>query len=465
MSSQPLLTNRPEPMPDAPDRLLWAAIGGGALVSALLILYAVQSSMVAASFAAAIVAAGTLMIVFRRLYPPVDAQAGGIDWSLTREAADNDGAAIAITDRAGRLVCANDLYGEWFQGFATPPSLPVGPGGVSQLTAAGREAWRDGLGTVDLIEANGARHAVRIIRTGRSEDHLLWRFVRHRTLDLRAEARRLIEGDGGDRLGEAGIMAALVGGEGRVRSANRAFIARSAGRPDAPIEGRDFVTMLTSDREGVLRFAEEGPKGNPLRLMQMPLEAGVIESPTLIFLIDDDSAQPERFAGKSGTGRHLQTLLSMLPLGLALTDRDGRFLFVNEAFARAAAIEAGTMPLYPIDLVVREDKAALADAVRRFAGGAAAVGRDDGPLRRCARGAGRAHHRRRAGTRRCRGADQPQGFGRGGQAQAPDRAGHQDAGGRPARRRRRARFQQHPDRNHRPLRSDADAPLARRQRL
>jgi two-component system cell cycle sensor histidine kinase/response regulator CckA len=252
----------------------------------------------------------------------------------------------------------------------------VGPGGVSQLTAAGREAWRDGLGTVDLIEANGARHAVRIIRTGRSEDHLLWRFVRHRTLDLRAEARRLIEGDGGDRLGEAGIMAALVGGEGRVRSANRAFIARSAGRPDAPIEGRDFVTMLTSDREGVLRFAEEGPKGNPLRLMQMPLEAGVIESPTLIFLIDDDSAQPERFAGKSGTGRHLQTLLSMLPLGLALTDRDGRFLFVNEAFARAAAIEAGTMPVYPGDLVVREDKAAVADTVRRFGTGQQALSGD-----------------------------------------------------------------------------------------
>jgi len=376
MSSLPLLANRPNPMPDAPDRLLWAAIGGGAFVSALLVLYATASSTLAAAFAATIVAAGTLMIVFRRLYPPVDAQTGGIDWSLTREAADNDGAAIAITDRAGRLVCANDLYGEWFQGFATPPSLPIGPGGVSQLTAAGREAWRDGIGIVDLIEANGARHAVRIIRTGRAEDHLLWRFVRHRTLDLRAEARRLIDGDGGDRLGEAGIMVALVGGEGRVRSANRAFVARSAGRPEAAIEGRDFVTMLTSDREGVLRFAEEGPKGNPLRLMQMPLEAGVIESPTLIFLIDDDSAQPERFAGKSGTGRHLQTLLSMLPLGLALTDRDGRFLFVNEAFARAAAIEAGTMPVYPGDLVVREDKAAVADTVRRFGTGQQALSGD-----------------------------------------------------------------------------------------
>jgi two-component system cell cycle sensor histidine kinase/response regulator CckA len=376
MSAPPLLTNRPDPLPNAPDRMLWAMIGGGAFVSALLILYAAANSVMAAAFAAAIVTAGTLMIVFRRLYPPVDTQVGGIDWSLTREAADNDGAAIAITDRAGRLVCANNLYGEWFQGFATPPSLPIGQGGVTQLTAAGREAWRDGLGSVDLIEANGARLAARVIRSGRAEDHLLWRFTRHRTLDLRAEARRLIEGDGGDRLGEAGIMVALVGGEGRVRTANRAFIVRAAGRPDAAIEGRDFVTMLTSDREGVLRFAEEGPKGNPLRLMQMPLEAGMIESPTLIFLIDDDAAQPERFAGKSGTGRHLQTLLSMLPLGLALTDRDGRFLFINEAFARAATIEPGTMPVYPGDLVVREDKAAVADTVRRFGTGQQALSGD-----------------------------------------------------------------------------------------
>ncbi|MBB5687343.1 hybrid sensor histidine kinase/response regulator [Sphingobium boeckii] len=359
-----------------PDRALAGLVAGAALVSGLLLLWAAGNVALAAGFAAALIAACALMLVFRKLYPPQGVGDGAIDWALTRAAADNEGVAIAITDRAGRLVCANDLFGEWFQGFPVPPGLPVGQGGVSQLTAAARQAWRDGEGQVDLIEANGARYAARVMRAGRTEDHLLWRVTRHRTLDLRTESRRLIEGEGGDRLGEAGIMVALVGGEGRIRAANRAFNARAAGRPDAPIEGRDFVTLLVSDREGVIRFAQEGAKGTALRLMQMPLETGVIDTPTLLFLIDDEYAASGRIAGKGGTGSHLQALLSMLPLGLALTDRDGRFLFVNDAFARAAGLEEGTMPVYPGDLVVGEDKAAVADTVRRFGTGQQALSGD-----------------------------------------------------------------------------------------
>ena len=44
-------------------------------------------------------------------------------------------------------------------------------------------------------------------------------------------------------------------------------------------------------------------------------------------------------------------------------------LFLNNAFARVAGLKAGDKPSYPGDLVVREDQAAVADAVRRFAVG------------------------------------------------------------------------------------------------
>src|SRR3546814_11262798 len=44
---------------------------------------------------------------------------------------------------------------------------------------------------------------------------------------------------------------------------------------------------------------------------------------------------------------------------------------MNDAFARAARVDKATLPVYPGDLVVREDKAVIADAIRRFAGGAA----------------------------------------------------------------------------------------------
>ena len=78
-----------------------------------------------------------------------------------------------------------------------------------------------------------------------------------------------------------------------------------------------------------------------------------------------------------GTGAatpQLEALLGALPLGLAMTDRDGRLLFANEAFLRAVERERKGLPPFPSDLVVKEDKGALADAVRRYAKGPAASG-------------------------------------------------------------------------------------------
>src|SRR5690606_37573954 len=75
-----------------------------------------------------------------------------------------------------------------------------------------------------------------------------------------------------------------------------------------------------------------------------------------------------------GAAPHLEALLSQLPLGLAMADRDGRILFANVAFMRAAGREGEAPPTYPTDLVVREDKGALADAIRRFGQGPTASG-------------------------------------------------------------------------------------------
>ena len=70
----------------------------------------------------------------------------------------------------------------------------------------------------------------------------------------------------------------------------------------------------------------------------------------------------------------MQALLDVLPVGLALVDRDGRFLTMNQAFRQAAGIKGSTPPTYPGDLVVKEDKAAVADTVRRNARGPAMSG-------------------------------------------------------------------------------------------
>ena len=347
-------------------RLIAIAVGAGA-VSAALLLWAVGSVAAAAGFLAGFLALLALLHVHRQLYPASAADPAAADWSLVREAADSDNVAVAITDRDGRVVCANDLFGAWFAGFPTPPGLPVGEVGIARLTAAGRAAWRDGSGQVDRLVRDTIQLQAEVLRAGRGEDHLVWRFRPALSFDMAAEARRLVSGAGGDRLGEAGVMAVLIGQEGRIRAANRSFAQRATGRAEAAIEGRDFTSLLISDKAGAIRFERDGLTGQSLRLLQIPIERDIADSPTLIFLIDDDRG-PD-LGGDASAATHIQTLLSMLPFALALADREGRFLFLNAAFLRTAGLVEGPQPVYPGDMVVREDKAAVGDAVRRFASG------------------------------------------------------------------------------------------------
>src|SRR5690606_2066006 len=80
------------------------------------------------------------------------------------------------------------------------------------------------------------------------------------------------------------------------------------------------------------------------------------------------------WAESRGQTPQLEALLERLPLGLAMTERDGRFLFANPAFRRAAGIEKQKLPPYPSDLVARQDKTAMSDAVRRYGQGPASTG-------------------------------------------------------------------------------------------
>src|SRR5689334_21873790 len=97
-----------------------------ACVSALLILMALGDWTIASGFAAAIIGLagiayavrpGEQTVVATREVPP--------DWSVIRAAANTGGLAMAVTDRSGRLVCASDLYGEWFSGWPAPSALTL----------------------------------------------------------------------------------------------------------------------------------------------------------------------------------------------------------------------------------------------------------------------------------------------------------------------------------------------------
>lgn len=343
--------------------------GAAGLGAALLVLWLIGNIAVSAGFLATAVVLFGIILAWRRLAPGSAApEEHAVDWSVAHALAEASPDAVAVTDRAGRLVCANDRYESLFDGFPTPPGLPLSEEGIAALANAGRAAWRDGRGRLDRMLSRGTPLSADIVRAGAEQDMLVWRFAGAEGLDLAASAAELISARHGDRLAAAGIMIALVSPDGRIRAANRVFRARAMGHEEGAIAGGDFARFLVTDSRGLVRFEREGLAGAPLRVLQIPFLEGD-DAPLLVALIDDE----EPVAGGASAAQPVKSLVSLLPFGMALVDRDGRFIQMNDAFARAAEVDPANPPVYPGDLVVREDKAAVADAIRRFANGAAHV--------------------------------------------------------------------------------------------
>ncbi len=335
--------------------------GLAALASAALLLWAADDPLFAGAFLAGLVATGGLLRLARRRSQPAPglavAPAGEADVALLRAALDSaaPAVALALTDGDGHMLCANRIWGEWFGGSTLPKAL----------APAARVARRDRSATIPPLALGGHQVQGEIRLVGGSGAHLLWRLTRGGDVDLAEDAKRLLAGDAGRHMGEAGLMAAIVDAGGRVLAANPAFALRAAG-PDGesgPVEGSAVVDHLAGSDTGQFHFAAEGKAGPPLRIVQVPAGDGP-DAPSVFLMLDD-------IPGPRGEDEnaHVHALLDSLPLGLALADTDGRFLFLNKVFRKAVGLNPSERPTWPGDLVVDEDKAAVSDAVRRFGRG------------------------------------------------------------------------------------------------
>ena len=372
-----------------------------------------QSALLGALAVAAIISAGALWMITQQVVPTI-AFVGGLlvlvsaafaisrmpaktedsgfsapDWSVTVAAIEQPGVAVAITDRANRLACANALYAEWFGAKHAPPSLPIEREGLESLSLAAREAWRDGHGAVDRLVGGKGENVWRATaeRAGRGDDYLVWRFELLRGEDVASSVAARLAGPFGNLLSRAGLEAALVGPDGIIRAANQGFAERASGDGSATMAGQEYAAQLRIDERDQIFFARDTRRASPQTLIQVPLvdpdlradtdlgqgraaDKAAEDGPSLMLLIDGGVGLGGNWdgAGQAATPQ-LEALLGALPLGLAMTDRDGRFLFGNSAFLRAIDKEDAGLPQFPSDLVVREDKAALSDAVRRFGRG------------------------------------------------------------------------------------------------
>lgn len=363
---------------------LYVLLAGAVVVSTAVIWLASGEFLAAAAFlGGSAILVGAAMALVRARPPERGDELAPPDWSVTVAAIEQPGEAVAIVDRANRLVCANATFAEWFGVGNAPPNLPLDRPALEALARAAREAWRDGKSKIGSIESADATRqwSATVERAGRGEDYLIWRFEGHTQEDFVADLAHSLAGPLGRLLSRSGIEAALVGPNGLVQAAAPGFAERATGDAAATLAGLDFAGLLRSDERDRIFFAREGRRGSSQTLIHVPLgepEAtrapGADEGPSLMLLV-------EAGVGLGGAGEapgsaatpQLEALLGALPLGLAMTDRDGRFLFANTPFRRAAGLEGKALPQFPSDLVLREDKAALADAVRRYGKGPASA--------------------------------------------------------------------------------------------
>jgi len=344
-----------------------------------------QQSVVALAYGGALIAILLMLLLAARLKTdPAETQMLQPDWSVTSAAIETRHRAIAIVDRANRLVCANSTYEGWFDGISAPYELAMDAASREAASEAARSAWRDGRAEVPVVRLSSGdmEYRLRIERSGRGEAYLVWRFDEIRTQRSYDGLSERLAGPLGEVLSRAGVEVALVAPDGIVQTTTPGLAERATGHRENAVGGLEFVQLLRSDDRDRIFFAREGQQGSPQTLIHVPLDipnaskmSDADETPSIMLLLDSTVGIG---GGWESTGKaaipQLEALLSALPLGLALTDRDGRFLFANKAFLRAVERETSGLPQFPSDLVVREDKAAMADTVRRFAKGATASG-------------------------------------------------------------------------------------------
>ena len=280
---------------------------------------------------------------------------------------------VALTRGDGALVTINQAFATRFGSPAQIETISEDEALVERLALLRNLAWRDGTARADAVAFGNGELDVGVKRAGSKSDLLQWHFSSPARPDLLIVAARRIAGTTGEQLAAAGVMAALVDHDGALLAANKPFADRAIGTTDPVDPDLRFTDLVRTVENGLLHLIAEGESARPLRAVHVPLDP-VLDGGAGTLLIFD---QHDNSSLASST--NVQALLEILPIGLALVDRDGRFLTMNKAFHVAAGIGDLDSPTYPGDLVAKEDKAAVADAVRRNARGPAMSG--DLPIR------------------------------------------------------------------------------------
>ncbi|MEO7277962.1 MAG: PAS domain-containing protein, partial [Sphingomicrobium sp.] len=303
----------------APVLVVAAALSAGVLA-----LMVGQGLLAAVALIAGV---GAALYLMRKAAPRVsirDGIAAGPDYALVGAALGLSADACALSMADGGLLIANAAYRERF-GAKPPLDLGIDEEAGHGLELARTLATRDGAGCVAGIATRAGACPVEVERAGISGELLMWRFPQAPPQDPVNAAVRRVQGQVGEDFAAAGVLAAVVDAKGKLIAANRAFMDRAQARTDKPrsVGFSDLVEMCEGEQ---MRLTAEGEAGRPFRAVYVPSGQDGDDAGAGTFLLFGSDV-----VSLHAPDSNLQALLDVLPIGLALADRDGRFLSMNRA--------------------------------------------------------------------------------------------------------------------------------------
>ena len=309
--------------------LVPAVVAGAAISAALLLLLIGQLWFAAAALSTGLVVAAVVLIKEEAITRGDEPFIVGPDFTLVGSALALGRDAAALTSAEGSLLIVNPAYRERFGGSRPPLELGADEQAEQGLQLARSMASRDGAGCVARVATIAGSSPVEVERVGAREELLLWRFPDPSPVDPLTGAVKSVQGLTGERLASAGVMAAVVDGKGRLLAANRLFQERALRSEE--IKGTvEFGDVVDVGEDHRMRLVTSGEAAPPLRAVHVPADPDGQGGEGTFLLFEEGEAPAAAQAS------NLQALLDVLPIGLALVDRDGRFLTMNEAFRRAA---------------------------------------------------------------------------------------------------------------------------------
>lgn len=341
------LTSFDQPMlADAPDHVLRTAVFAilFGLLSALLIGWGTGLWQIAVLYCGVLTAATAIALTLA-LMRKHERTTGLPNREILQEALNSSPVALAVTNTAGKLVCANRHYGELFGGYPVPDAERVS------------DAY-------EITQRPLPEHG----------DYQLWRVEPHANTKLMTDATMAVSGFTGQWFAAFDIPLLLVTANGVIAAAN-ATLGTLINRTADSLKGLPLADVF--DMQGELVTANQtGGEPLPVRLQEIPLLATAGGEP-IGHLFRVEAALPALVTVIGRAGLDAPTALvpdfvERVPLALALADRDGRLVYANLSFRLITGAKLDDSVIYPSDLMTPEDRAPVSDLVRRVGAGAAA---------------------------------------------------------------------------------------------